>query len=61
MNDDMNYARTLRDLHEEIEFAASELRAALESAEAGHRGVTVDVAGIINEELEGTGYRLVKE
>ena len=56
----MSDVRTLRDLHEEIEFAAEELRVALENADAGHRGVTVDALGIINEALEGTGYALVK-
>lgn len=61
MSDGISDSNALSALHNKVEFAAMDLRDALEAADEGHRGMTVRTLDIVNTVLRDCGYRLVKE
>lgn len=60
MSDGSSDAHAICELHNELESAAFDLRDAIKKAIEGHRGWSVNVESIVNETLEGSGFKLVK-
>ena len=52
-------AHAVGEIGNKVYMAALDLKIAIGRAKQGHRGLTVDILEMVNEELQGTGYRLV--
>lgn len=61
MSDGMTDSRALDDIAANVSEAAGDLAAALKRARQGHRGLTVvNLVGMVNYELKGTGFELIE-
>lgn len=61
MSDGMSDSRALGSIAGELERAAHQLRAAIQRANDGHRGMSIDVEETVNEILVGTYYRVERK
>lgn len=61
MSDGMSDANALGGIGKELEEAAYMLRDAIQRAQHGHRGLTINVVQTVNPILAEVGYRLTRD
>ena len=61
MSDGLSDANAWAELQLDLEIAAGNLRKAIIDVRDGHRGISIDVLAVANQELRGCGYEIKRK